>query len=159
MKVTRIVANLHASNPALADRFYRDILGLHVAMDHGWIRTYAGDDTMAVQLSIASEGGSGTAVPDLSSKWMTWTKRCAGCSRPASRWHTARPMNPGACGGSTSAIRWGGWSTSFSTCERASPAIAPRARRPGQSAGWAGVPLLILASALVLVGSIFNAAS
>ncbi|HBS63699.1 MULTISPECIES: VOC family protein [Stenotrophomonas] len=66
MKVTRIVANLHASNPALADRFYRDILGLHVAMDHGWIRTYAGDDTMAVQLSIASEGGSGTAVPDLS---------------------------------------------------------------------------------------------
>lgn len=66
MKVTRIVANLPAPDPALADPFYRDILGLHVAMDHGWIRTYAGDGEMTVQLSIASEGGSGTAVPDLS---------------------------------------------------------------------------------------------
>ena len=35
-------------------------------MDHGWIRTYAGSADMTVQVSVASEGGSGTAVPDLS---------------------------------------------------------------------------------------------
>jgi catechol 2,3-dioxygenase-like lactoylglutathione lyase family enzyme len=66
MKIKRIVANIAAGDPAAADAFYRDLLGLELAMDHGWIRTYAGPDRMAVQVSVASEGGSGTAVPDLS---------------------------------------------------------------------------------------------
>jgi uncharacterized glyoxalase superfamily protein PhnB len=35
-------------------------------MDHGWIRTYAAGGRMAPQISFASEGGSGTPVPDLS---------------------------------------------------------------------------------------------
>ncbi len=35
-------------------------------MDHGWIQTYGNAETMTVQVSIASEGGSGTPVPDLS---------------------------------------------------------------------------------------------
>jgi uncharacterized glyoxalase superfamily protein PhnB len=35
-------------------------------MDHGWIVTLASDQTASVQISIASEGGSGTEVPDLS---------------------------------------------------------------------------------------------
>lgn len=66
MHVKRIVANIATPDPALADSFYRDILGLELAMDHGWIRTYATDARMTVQLSLASEGGSGTPVPDLS---------------------------------------------------------------------------------------------
>ncbi|MGE8244508.1 MAG: VOC family protein [Stenotrophomonas maltophilia] len=66
MKVIRIIANIPASDPAAADSFYRDILGLELAMDHGWIRTYAGSADMTVQVSVASEGGSGTTVPDLS---------------------------------------------------------------------------------------------
>ncbi|MET0888557.1 MAG: VOC family protein [Stenotrophomonas maltophilia] len=66
MKVKRIIANIAASDPSAADRFYRDILGLELVMDHGWIRTYAGSADMTVQVSVASEGGSGTAVPDLS---------------------------------------------------------------------------------------------
>ncbi len=66
MKVLRIVANLATPDPARADAFYRGILGLEVVMDHGWIRTYASDAQAKVQLSIASEGGSETAVPDLS---------------------------------------------------------------------------------------------
>jgi catechol 2,3-dioxygenase-like lactoylglutathione lyase family enzyme len=61
-----IIANIAASDPAAADSFYRDILGLELVMDHGWIRTYAGSADMTVQVSVASEGGSGTAVPDLS---------------------------------------------------------------------------------------------
>lgn len=66
MKVRRIVANLRAPDPALANAFYRDILGLDVLMDMDWIRTYGNDATMSVQLSFMREGGSGTAVPDLS---------------------------------------------------------------------------------------------
>lgn len=66
MKVKRIIANIPAAHPASVDEFYRDILGLELAMDHGWIRTYAGSDKMVVQISFASEGGSGTPVPDLS---------------------------------------------------------------------------------------------
>lgn len=66
MQVKRIIANIHTPDPALADRFYRDILGLELAMDHGWIRTYAGTGDTKVQVSFAAEGGSGTDVPDLS---------------------------------------------------------------------------------------------
>ena len=35
-------------------------------MDHGWIRTYGSNSKMTVQVSFASEGGSGTPVPVLS---------------------------------------------------------------------------------------------
>ena len=66
MKVKRIVANVRADDPSEADAFYFGILGLELVMDHGWSRTYAGGSQMSVQLSAASEGGSGTAVPDLS---------------------------------------------------------------------------------------------
>ena len=78
MQVKRIIANIRTEDPTLADRFYRDILGLELAMDHGWIRTYASLSHMTVQVSVAQEGGSGTDVPDLSVEWMTWRKRCAG---------------------------------------------------------------------------------
>jgi catechol 2,3-dioxygenase-like lactoylglutathione lyase family enzyme len=66
MKVLRIVANIQAPDITLARRFYQDILGLDVIMDHGWITTFGAPRSMNVQLSIASEGGSGTEVPALS---------------------------------------------------------------------------------------------
>ncbi len=66
MAVKRIVANIENSRPADAKAFYGDILGMDVAMDHGWIMTFASDARAVVQVSIASEGGSGTPVPDLS---------------------------------------------------------------------------------------------
>ena len=66
MQVKRIVANIAAEDVAAAKRFYQDILGLDVLMDHGWIATYGSSQKMSVQVSIASEGGSGTPVPDLS---------------------------------------------------------------------------------------------
>lgn len=66
MKVKRIIANISAAEPSVAEAFYQGILGLDLAMDHGWIRTYAGSARMAVQVSFASEGGSGTPVPELS---------------------------------------------------------------------------------------------
>ncbi|PCK82582.1 VOC family protein [Rhizobium sophoriradicis] len=66
MKVLRIVANIAAPHITPARRFYQDILGLDVIMDHGWITTFGAARPMNVQVSIASEGGSGTPVPDLS---------------------------------------------------------------------------------------------
>ena len=66
MQVKRIVANIPAPEPSVVDNFYRGILALDLAMDHGWIRTYAGSAKMAVQVSFASQGGSDTPVPDLS---------------------------------------------------------------------------------------------
>lgn len=66
IEVKRIVANIRTAETAAAKIFYGEILGLRVLMDHGWITTYGNDDKMDVQLSFATEGGSGTAVPDLS---------------------------------------------------------------------------------------------
>lgn len=66
MKVNRIVSNIQSTSLTKADTFYRDVLGLELAMDHGWIRTYSSKQKMTVQVSIASEGGTGTSVPDLS---------------------------------------------------------------------------------------------
>jgi catechol 2,3-dioxygenase-like lactoylglutathione lyase family enzyme len=65
--VKRIVANIAAPGGLDAARaFYGEILGLDVAMDLGWIVTFAAPANAAPQVSIATEGGSGTPVPDLS---------------------------------------------------------------------------------------------
>lgn len=66
MRISRIVANIETSDIDKADAFYQDVLGLDRVMDHGWIRTYGSDSKMSVQISVASEGGSGAPVPDLS---------------------------------------------------------------------------------------------
>lgn len=62
----RIVANLRSRDPARTAAFYGAVFELETVMDHGWIATLAGGGEQAVQLSLASEGGSGTAVPVLS---------------------------------------------------------------------------------------------
>ena len=66
MKVKRVVANVETPEPAVVARFYKDILGLDLLMDHGWIATYGTGGTMPLQVSFASEGGAGTPVPALS---------------------------------------------------------------------------------------------
>jgi catechol 2,3-dioxygenase-like lactoylglutathione lyase family enzyme len=66
MIVKRIDANFPAAELSRARQFYSEILGLTVVMDLGWIITFEAPSHMAPQVSIASEGGSGTAVPDLS---------------------------------------------------------------------------------------------
>lgn len=66
MKVKRIVTNIEARKVKAAKRFYETALGLEVLMDMGWITTYGSSTKMQLQLSVMSEGGSGTEVPDLS---------------------------------------------------------------------------------------------
>ena len=66
MKVKRIVSNVATPDIDKAGAFYKDILGLEVLMDLGWIRTYGSSAKMTIQFSVMSEGGSGTPVPDMS---------------------------------------------------------------------------------------------
>ena len=66
MTVRRIVANIATSNVVEVQAFYAALLDLNPVMDLGWIVTLAADKAVVPQLSIASEGGSGTPVPDLS---------------------------------------------------------------------------------------------
>lgn len=66
MTVRRIVANIAtASVPEVRD-FYRELFGLDVVMDLGFIVTLASGVPAMTQVGIASEGGSGTPVPALS---------------------------------------------------------------------------------------------
>lgn len=66
MAVKRIVANIGVSDLQGAEAFYSNILGMNVAMNHGWIITFATSASTTPQVNIAIEGGSETAVPDLS---------------------------------------------------------------------------------------------
>ncbi|MBD2869107.1 VOC family protein [Paenibacillus arenilitoris] len=66
MKVKRIVANIDTQDIAAAKRFYEEVLGLELLMDHGWIGTYGSREKMSIQISFASQGGSNTPTPDLS---------------------------------------------------------------------------------------------
>lgn len=66
MTVKRIVSNIAANSVTEVREFYSDLFDLNVVMDHGWIATLASGETAQTQISIATEGGSGTAVPDLS---------------------------------------------------------------------------------------------
>lgn len=66
MAVRRIVATIGAADVQQARAFYQDLLGLELVMDHGWIITFAAEGAAPPQISIASEGGSGAPVPDLS---------------------------------------------------------------------------------------------
>jgi predicted enzyme related to lactoylglutathione lyase len=66
MAVRRIVANLPATDPAAAKRFYGEVLGLAPVMDMGWIVTFAAEGAARPQLSVASSGGAGMPVPALS---------------------------------------------------------------------------------------------
>lgn len=66
MTVKRIVANITVADIAPARDFYEGVLGLRLVMDHGWLQTFATDGSARPQVSIATEGGSGAPVPDLS---------------------------------------------------------------------------------------------
>ena len=66
MTVLRVVTNIASVDTSDAIGFYQDLLGLEPVMDLGWIVTYSSGESMTTQISIATEGGSGTPVPDIS---------------------------------------------------------------------------------------------
>ena len=66
MSVRRIVPDLHARDPAVGHSFYVDVLGLEVAMDLGWIVTYAAPGEAANQISVMSQDATAPVRPDVS---------------------------------------------------------------------------------------------
>ncbi|MEP0519096.1 MAG: VOC family protein [Hyphomicrobiales bacterium] len=66
MAVKRIVPDFAFENPEDVRAFYENVLGLKLVMNQGWIVTFASDLPTTAQISIASEGGSGAPVPDVS---------------------------------------------------------------------------------------------
>ncbi len=66
MAVKRIVSNIAAEQVAQVQKFYQDLFDMDVVMDLGWIATLSSSEIAPIQISIASQGGSGTIVPDLS---------------------------------------------------------------------------------------------
>jgi predicted enzyme related to lactoylglutathione lyase len=66
MAVRRIVPDLHAEDPGAARAFYADVLGLEVAMDLGWIVTYAAPGNPTAQLSVMREDAGAAVTPDVS---------------------------------------------------------------------------------------------
>ena len=66
MTVLRIVADIATPDVDGLRQFYQTLFDMEVAMDFGWIVTLSSGASMPVQLSLATEGGSGAPVPDLS---------------------------------------------------------------------------------------------
>ncbi len=66
MAIKRIVPNLACKDPQTMASFFTELFGMDRVMDMDWITTVSADGQAAMQISAATEGGSGTAVPNLS---------------------------------------------------------------------------------------------
>ncbi len=66
MAVRRIVPDFHAQEPGDSREFYVDVLGLEVAMDLGWIVTFAAPGDRTAQLSVMRDDASAEVQPDAS---------------------------------------------------------------------------------------------
>lgn len=66
MAVRRIVPDFQADDPAASREFYAEVLGLEVAMDKGWIVTFAAPGNPSAQISLMRRGASAPVQPDAS---------------------------------------------------------------------------------------------
>ena len=66
MGVKRIVPDFQSPDPAASRAFYEGVLGLEVAMDLGWITTFAAPGNPTAQLSVIQEDASAELQADVS---------------------------------------------------------------------------------------------
>jgi predicted enzyme related to lactoylglutathione lyase len=67
VSVRRIVPDFHTDgDPGAGRDFYREVLGLEVAMDLGWVVTYASAENPTAQLTVSGEDASAAVTPDAS---------------------------------------------------------------------------------------------
>ena len=66
MAVKRIVPDFQADEPTAAREFYAEVLGLELAMDHGWVATFAAPDNPTAQITVMREDASAPVQPDAS---------------------------------------------------------------------------------------------
>lgn len=63
MAVTRIVANLPSKDPVALAKFYRDVFGLDLPFDMGWIAFLENGSSQKIELHTASQGGANLELP------------------------------------------------------------------------------------------------
>jgi predicted enzyme related to lactoylglutathione lyase len=66
MSVRRIVPNINSADPSAAKPFYQGVLGLDVAMDMGWIVTFASPSNANAQVSVVASGTRSEPHADIS---------------------------------------------------------------------------------------------
>jgi catechol 2,3-dioxygenase-like lactoylglutathione lyase family enzyme len=66
MPVRRIVPDLHASDVAASRELYVDVLGLDVAMDLGWVVTYAAPGSPKTQITVMADDATAELQPAVS---------------------------------------------------------------------------------------------
>jgi predicted enzyme related to lactoylglutathione lyase len=66
MSVRRIVPNINAADPSGAKPFYQGVLGLDVAMDMGWIVTFASPSNATAQVSVVASNTRSEPHADIS---------------------------------------------------------------------------------------------
>jgi predicted enzyme related to lactoylglutathione lyase len=66
MSVRRIVPNINAVDPAASKPFYEKVLGLEIAMDMGWIITFASPSNPTAQISVVASGARDEPHADIS---------------------------------------------------------------------------------------------
>ena len=66
MAVLSSVPNLPARDPVRLAEFYRQVRGLTVDFERGWIAFLGAPATARARLQLAAEGGSGTELPAIS---------------------------------------------------------------------------------------------
>ena len=64
MTIRRVVPNITAADPKASRAFYVDVLGFEVAMDMGWIVTFASHANPTAQISVIRPDEAGMPVPD-----------------------------------------------------------------------------------------------
>ena len=64
MSVRRVVPNIGSADLAASRAFYVDVLGFEVAMDMGWIVTFASPENPTAQISVVQADGSTGPQPD-----------------------------------------------------------------------------------------------
>ena len=66
MPVRRIVPDVHSDDPGASRAFYVDVVGLEVAMDLGWVVTFAAPGNPTAQISVMRHDASAQVQPDIS---------------------------------------------------------------------------------------------
>jgi predicted enzyme related to lactoylglutathione lyase len=63
--VRRIVPDLHG-DPIAARAFYKDVVGLELGMDMGWIATFNSTSNETAQITVMSSDATAPEMPDVS---------------------------------------------------------------------------------------------
>jgi catechol 2,3-dioxygenase-like lactoylglutathione lyase family enzyme len=65
MTIRRVGPNIGSVDPDASRAFYADVLGFEVAMDMGWIVTFASPENPTAQISVVRPDPATTPQPDL----------------------------------------------------------------------------------------------